>query len=191
MIFTSRVKEIHSSKKHDLALLCLDEEDRDLERERNIAIKKITDELSGALKLNTIVSTLMILMNKIDKYKVEEGNHLKQALLNCATKDLVKLLAPLTPHVAEEMWQMMGQKDASISFAGWPTVDENALKQNIVQVVVQVNGKLRGKFDLSPDSTEEQIKALALADPKILEFMGGKPIKKVIYVPGKLVNFVV
>lgn len=169
----------------------MDEEDRDLERERNLAIKKITDELSGSLKLNTIVSTLMILMNKIDKYKVEEGNHLKQALLNRATKDLVKLLAPLTPHVAEEMWQMMGHKDASIFFAGWPTVDENALKQDVVQVVVQVNGKLRGKFDLSPDSTEEQIKALALADAKILEFMGGKPIKKVIYVPGKLVNFVV
>ena len=86
---------------------------------------------------------------------------------------------------------MMGQKDESVSFSGWPTVDEGALKKALVQIVVQINGKLRGKFDLSPDTTQEEFTKLALSDPKIQEFIGGNPIKKVIYVPGKLANFVI
>jgi leucyl-tRNA synthetase len=168
----------------------LDAEDKDLERERNAAIKKVHDDFTDGLKLNTVVSTLMILMNKIDKYKVDEGNVRKQAILNRAARDMVILLSPLAPHVCEEMWQMMGGQESVIK-AGWPQLDASALKQDLIQIVVQVNGKVRGKFDLPPDTTEDKVKEIAAADAKIQEFIAGKPIKKVIFVPGKLANFVV
>ena len=133
----------------------------------------------------------MILMNKIDKYKVKEGDDQAQGILNRAIESIVLLLSPFTPHMCEELWQKIGHSDESIVHVPWPQYDEGALKQDTIQIIAQVNGKLRGKFDISVESNEDEIKELVLADQKIQEFIQNKPVKKFIYVPGKLVNLVV
>ena len=100
-------------------------------------------------------------------------------------------MSPFTPHICEELWQKMGGQEDSIVRVPWPSYDKNALKQDTVLVVAQVNGKLRGKFDVPTEITEEEIKKIVLADEKIQEFVQNKPIKKFIYIPRKLVNLVV
>ena len=133
----------------------------------------------------------MILMNRIDKYKGEDKNHIKQLILNQAIESVVLLLLPFTPHLCEELWQKMGGKEKSIVHARWPMYDEQALKKDTIQVVVQINGKLRGKFDIASHGSEAEIKTIILADAKLKEFLQDKPIKRFIYIPGKLVNLVV
>ena len=168
-----------------------DTADKDLNRERNAAIKKVTDDLEH-YKFNTAISTLMILMNAIDKYKCEASQAGKQALLNRTLKDLVLLLSPYAPHLCEELWrEKMGGQEESIALAVWPKHDESALKQDVMTIVGQVNGKVRGQFSVPSESTEEQIRDIVLKDAKIQEHTQGRPPKKCIYVPGKLINIVV
>ena len=167
----------------------LDDADKDMERCRHATIKKVTEDIS-AHKFNTAISSLMVLMNKVDKYKVVEGNENKQRLLNKVMQTIILLIAPLTPHFSEELWQMLGGQEGVVQ-AGWPKYNEEALKQDTVNIIVQVNGKLRNKFDITADSTEEQVKALVLADSKIQNFIQDKTIRRFIYIPGKLVNVVV
>jgi len=164
---------------------------RELERQRHAAIKKVTEDISGGYKFNTAISSLMILMNHVDKFPVEPGAGPSQAALNRAARTVVQLLSPFAPHMCEELWQMMGGPQKSLLRVPWPAYDEAALKQNTVQVIAQVNGKLRGKFDLPADIAEEELRRVVLADEKIREFVGDKPVKKFIYVPQKLINLVV
>jgi len=164
----------------------LDDADRELERERNIAVKKVTEDLEK-FKFNTAISGLMVFLNKVERYKSDAPN---QGVVNAALKTLVALLAPITPHLCEELWQVMDGKEESIVRAPWPSYDEGALKQDDVLIVVQVNGKLRGKFDVPVDAGEEDLKALVLKDENILKHTGNKPIRKFIVVPNKLVNIV-
>jgi leucyl-tRNA synthetase len=130
----------------------------------------------------------MILLNHAEKYRTKAPH---QALINKVCRTLVELLAPIVPHVCEEMWQMIGDGEESVSHAPWPSYDDAALEQEVIQIVAQVNGKLRGRFDVPADSTEDRIREIVLADPKIQEFVQHKPLKKFIYVPRKLVNLVV
>jgi len=145
----------------------MDSLDKELERIRHTTIKKVTDDFNKGYKFNTAISSIMILMNHIDKYKVEDKKSLKQSILNDAIKTVVLLLAPLTPHICEEMWQNIGGKEDSIAQVGWPLFEQEALKRDTVQVVVQVNGKLRGKFDVAADINEESLKKIIFADKKI------------------------
>jgi len=169
----------------------LDQEDKDLERERNAAIKKVTEDISQGYKFNTAVSTLMILMNAIDKYKVITGNATKQALLNRSIRTVIVLLAPFTPHICEELWQETGGKEKSVMHVAWPSFDAQALTRDSVQVVAQINGKLRGKFQVASGSSEEEVREIVLKDPKIQEFMAGKPVKRFIYIADKVANIVI
>jgi len=165
--------------------------DKDLERDRNATIKKVTQDLSHGFKFNTAISSIMILMNKIDKYKLDGEGAVKQALLNRAIRTVVLLLSPLTPHICEELWQKMGNVEESIIRVAWPHYDEDALKKDLISIVVQINGKLKGKFDVPAESTEDQIKEIVLDDQKIKEYLQGKDIRRFVYVPGKLANLVV
>jgi leucyl-tRNA synthetase len=169
------------------------EEDKALERERNAAIKKVTEDISQGYKFNTAVSGLMIFMNAVDKYVAPRapGGATSQAVLNRAVRTVVLLLAPFTPHLCEELWEKIGGGQESVARAAWPRYDEAALKQDSAQVVVQVNGKLRGKFQVASGSSEEEVRAIVLRDPKIREFVAGKPVKRFIYVAGKVANIVV
>ncbi len=166
-----------------------DQEDKSIERERNLAIKKVTEDISNGFKFNTAISAMMVLVNKIERYQVE--GHFKQKTVNDAIKTLVLLLAPFTPHVCEELWRIMGGAEESVARVAWPSVDEKAMIQDVVSIVVQVNGKLRGKFDVAPDVDEEHLKKLITADPRIQAHLEGKAVKKLIVVPNKLVNIVV
>ncbi|VAW19267.1 Leucyl-tRNA synthetase, partial [hydrothermal vent metagenome] len=169
----------------------MDEDDLELERERHATIKKLTADLSKDYKFNTAISSMMILMNKIDKYKFESDQQVKQVILNRSAQTMVFLLAPFAPHMCEELYQLLGGEKKSISQDQWPTYDEDILKQDVVQIIVQVNGKLRAKCDVAADSSQEQIKEIALADDRVQSFVAGKEIKKFIYIPGKLANIVV
>ena len=166
-----------------------DKEDRELNRQMHVAIKKVTEDFSH-YKFNTAISALMILLNHADKYKYAPQN---QALINELCRNIVLLLAPITPHVCEELWQTkkMGVQGESIIKAPWPQYDEAALQQEVIRIIAQVNGKLRGRFHVPAKITEGELKETILADPKIREFVGGRSVKKFIYIPQKLVNLVV
>ncbi|MBI3616785.1 MAG: leucine--tRNA ligase [Candidatus Omnitrophica bacterium] len=168
-----------------------DQEDKDLERERNAAIKKVTEDISEGYKFNTAVSTLMILMNAADKYKVVTGNTAKQALLNRAIRTVIVLLAPFTPHICEELWEKTGGNEKSVMNVSWPSFDARALERDSVQVVAQINGKLRGKFQVASGSSEEEVREIVLADARIQEFISGKPVKRFIYIADKVANIVI
>jgi len=166
-----------------------DKEDQDIYRELNIAVKKVTEDFQN-YKFNTAISSLMILMNSLDKYLPAADQANKQALLNHIAKTVVLLAAPIAPHMCEELWEKLGQSGCVVK-AQWPTYDESALQQDEVQIIVQINGKLRGRLQVAAGITEGDLKQLVLADDKIRPFLEGKEIKRFVYVPGKLVNIVI
>jgi leucyl-tRNA synthetase len=170
----------------------------ELERVRNFTIKKVSEDIES-YKFNTAISSLMIHMNKIDKYKVDADDAERQVILNRSIQSVVLCLAPFVPHICEELWHAIkDKKDSpeatvykSVVRHPWPKYDERALKQDTVLVVAQVNGKLRAKFHVEADSSEAQVKAVVLADEKVQKHVDGKPIRKFIYIKNKLVNIVV
>lgn len=166
----------------------LDDKDKQIVFEQHSTIKKITEDFQN-YKFNTAISSLMILMNSVDKYEVTSDT--KQAVLNRVLHSIVLLLSPMTPHLCDELWSLLGHKDLSVMKVQWPQFSEAALVQDTVQIVIQVNGKLRSKLDVSMDSSEDEIKEQVLADAKTQEFIEGKPVRKFIYVRGKLANVVV
>jgi len=166
--------------------------EKELERERNLAIKKVTMDIQDGFKFNTAISGIMVLVNKIEKYahqKTMETVH--HSVLNEAIKTAIILLSPFTPHLCEEMWEEMGGKEESVVRVPWPKYNEAALAQDSVSLVVQINGKLRGKFEVPTDASEDMLRELILNDLKIKEHVIGKSIQKFIVVPNKLVNIVV
>lgn len=163
------------------------EEDKNLEYELHQTIKKVTEDLKN-YKFNTAISAMMILMNHIDKYLTSSQN---QPLINECCKTLVKLMSPFAPHMAEELWQQIGDGESSIMFSGWPEYIEAKLQKETVEIIIQVNGKLRSKMKIDISASEEEIKLSVLNDEKVQQYMAGKELRKFIYVPGKLVNVVV
>ncbi|MDR2982886.1 MAG: leucine--tRNA ligase [Puniceicoccales bacterium] len=155
-------------------------ENPDIERLLHQTIKKVTEDIEN-LRFNTAISQLMIFLNGAEK---AETLSLKTA------RALLQLLAPLAPHIAEELWQRLGGT-GSISESGWPALDESKLVENTVTVVFQVNGKLRGQTVLPKDASKEDMLAAARADENVRKFIDGKETVKEIVVPGKLVNIVV
>jgi leucyl-tRNA synthetase len=162
-----------------------DDATKELERERNNAIKKIAQAFDEGYKFNSAISYMMILANAIDKYKTNN------ALSNQAIETLVLLLTPFTPHVAEEMWQMMGKKETTVSRVNWPALDESALVLSNINYAVQVNGKVRGQILMPVGSSQESIQAAAIAEPNVIKYLENQTIKKIIVVPNKIVSIVI
>ena len=168
-----------------------DEMDAALERERNNAIKRVTQSFEEGYKFNTAISHLMVLGNAIDKYKFETSTLARQNYLNQAIETLVLLVAPFAPHMAEEMWQMMGKPDASIAHVAWPAFDEKALKTSTIMIAIQVNGRVRAQIQITPDMPQEELRKICLNDPAVAKYATEAAIKKFIVVPNKLVSIVV
>jgi leucyl-tRNA synthetase len=169
-----------------------DPENRKLELERNKAIKLVTQSFEEGYKFNTAISHLMVLANAIDKYPYAQSDEPnRRFLLNQAIETLVLLLSPFVPHVAEEMWQMMGKSEASISRAAWPAFDEQALKTSTIVMAVQVNGRVRAQIQVTPDMSQEELRGICLADSNVAKYAQDAAIKKFIVVPNKLVSIVV
>ncbi|BDZ30571.1 leucine--tRNA ligase [Lactiplantibacillus sp. WILCCON 0030] len=145
----------------------------------NETVKKVSEDYE-AMRFNIAISQMMVFVN--EAYKVDD-------LPIVYIEGLVKLLAPITPHLSEELWSLLGH-DKTITYATWPTYDESKLVEDTVQIVLQVNGKVRSHAEVSKDTTKDELEKLALADEKVQEFTAGKTVRKVIAIPGKLVNIV-
>lgn len=150
-----------------------------LEKVYHQTVKKVTENYED-LKFNTAISQLMVFIN--DCYKAEE-------LPREYVEGFVKLLAPVAPHIAEELWAHLGHNE-TISYETWPAFDEAKLVDNEIEIVVQINGKLKTKLMVPTDTTKEQLQEIALGEDSIKEQIDGKTVRKVIAVPGKLVNIV-
>ena len=163
----------------------LTKEDKDLRYILNFAKKKGTDDISVRFNFNTCISGIMELVNALYAY-----NGTNNGLVSEAVRDLIIMLAPFVPHITEELWQMIGGQ-GSVHEQSWVTYDEDALVKDEIEIVVQVNGKIKDKINIAAGLDDEAIKAAALESEKVKEATDGKNIVKVIVVKGKLVNIVV
>ena len=148
-------------------------------------IKKVTEDFHRE-SLNTAVAALMEFVNDLYKLKLEGFSNDWQFIL----EDLLKMLVPFAPHISSELWQQLGNDDF-IEKSGWPKWNEELLKTDKIQIIVQVNGKLRGKIKVSANSEKDEILAIARAEDNVSKFLQDKEILKEIFVPNKLINFVV
>jgi leucyl-tRNA synthetase len=163
-------------------------DEKELNYVRHYTIKSVTED-SEKFQFNTSVSRLMELVNALYKYDSDvQPKNIK--FLEDVIKDLLKLLAPFAPHFAEEMWENMGY-EFSIFNEAWPKHDEPALVKDMVEIGVQINGKLRGRVEVSSSADDKEIERITLEDEKIREYLEGKEVKKVIVIKGRLVNIVV
>ena len=149
-------------------------------------IKKVTQDMEGGFKFNTAISSIMELVNELYRLSGQEQKSKEAA---DALRAIVVLLAPFVPHICEEMNHMLGQRE-SVFKASWPSFDEALIKEDEVSYVIQVNGKVRSKVNACVEAVEEEVKALALGDPRTKEWLKGVSVKKIIVVPGKLVSIV-
>ncbi|MCI6711135.1 MAG: leucine--tRNA ligase [Anaerovoracaceae bacterium] len=164
-------------------------DDRQLYYELNKTVKRVTECLAaGRFSFNTSISSIMELVNEMYRYKETEAPN--YALMREAAVKLVLVLSPFVPHICEEMWQKLGFEH-SLYFEKWPEYDESALVLDTVEIVVQLNGKVKMKADVASGLSREELADIMLADERVKELTAGKNVVKVIAVPGKLVNIVV
>jgi leucyl-tRNA synthetase len=164
------------------------DEQRALRRHAHQALAKVTDDIGRRRTFNTAIAAVMELLNASAKFT--PATPADWAVQREALKLAVTSLSPIIPHVTHALWYALGGRRALIDEA-WPSVDAAALEQATREIVVQVNGKLRSRIAVAVDADEASVRAAALADPAVQKFVGAAPIKKVIVVPGKLVNIVI
>lgn len=163
------------------------EGDKSLNYAMNYTIKKVADDIGDRFNFNTAISSIMELVNEMYRYKEGEIN---EALYGTAMKNLVIMLAPFIPHVTEEMWEHL-QMDGSVHDQLWPEFDEKALVKDTVEIVVQINGKIKEKMNIAGDLSREEMQQVAMENEKVKALTEGKNVVKVIAVPNKLINIVV
>ena len=161
---------------------------QELLRLTHLTIKKVTRDIEDE-KFNTAVASMMEMVNGL--YKIKESHGIDTSdEWRFALESLIQILAPFAPHITEELWHEMGHDD-TVHVGYWPKWDEKYLKSSVMTIIVQVNGKLRAKLELPSDMDKQGVEAAALADENVQKFTNNKPPKKMVYVPGKLVNIVV
>ena len=161
--------------------------DKNLNYVMNYTIKKVSDDIGERFNFNTAISSIMELVNEMYKYRDGEIN---EALYGTAVRNLVVMLAPFVPHVTEEMWEHLEQ-EGSVHNQMWPEFDESALVKDTVEIVVQINGKIKEKMNFAGDLSREEIQKVAMEDENVKALTEGKNVVKVIAVPNKLINIVV
>ncbi|MBH2958169.1 leucine--tRNA ligase [Serratia marcescens] len=171
-----------------LDVAALNEDQKALRRDLHKTIAKVTDDIGRRQTFNTAIAAVMELMNKLARAPQESEQD--RALLQEALLAVVRMLYPFTPHVCFTLWQALGG-EGDVDTAPWPVADEQAMVEDSKLVVVQVNGKVRAKITVSADATEEQVRARAAEEHLVAKYLDGVTIRKVIYVPGKLLNLVV
>jgi leucyl-tRNA synthetase len=165
---------------------------RALRRKTHQTIARITQDFSE-LHFNTSIAALMELLNALGDFEVkpEAATEAERFAVREALEALVLMLAPFTPHVAEELWEALGHAGGLLgSGARWPVADADLARKEALEIPVQINGKLRGRIQATPDTTEDELRAAALADEKVRAIVEGRQIVKVIVVPQRLVNIV-
>lgn len=172
---------------YDVAALT--EADKDLRRVLHSTIKKVTADIDVRFNFNTAISSLMELVNALYAYK-EAVAAPNAGLVYEATSALVKMLAPFVPHMCEELWDGAFDSTASVHTQSWPEYDEDALKVDNIEIVLQVNGKVRGRLVVPAAATKEELEKIAMEDANVKAHIGAATVRKVICVPGRLVNVV-
>lgn len=182
--FTDMAKA--GSDKYDVSALTPAE--KGLRRILHATIKKVTADIDGRFMFNTAISSIMELVNAF--YKFQGSDNVNKNLIREVVFSLIKLLAPFAPHVADELWELTGH-NSSVHLEKWPSYEEAALVQSEVEVVLQVNGKVRGRINVPADLDRDALGEAAMKHPRVMEYTASKEIIKVIAVPNKLVNIVV
>ncbi len=159
----------------------------DLRRKTHQTIKKVTEDVDGRFHFNTAIAAVMELVNAVYSFKSAREN---PGVMREALETIVRLLNPFVPHICEDLWARLGHAD-SIELAGWPDWDEKALAADEITLVVQVNGKVRSKVSVPADADKAALEEAALGEANVQRFIEGKEVRKVIVVPGRLINIVV
>jgi leucyl-tRNA synthetase len=169
----------------------LSPQQKTLRRQVHETIQKVSDDIGRRYAFNTAIAALMELLNAVSKF--DDSSEQGRAVRNEALEAMVLLLNPVTPHISHALWQALGHPigPGPLDDRPWPTVDTAALAKDTVTLAVQVNGKLRATIEVSVSASREEIERVALAEPKVADFVGTATPKKVIVVPGKIVNVVI
>jgi leucyl-tRNA synthetase len=165
----------------------LSDQGKSLHRQIHKTIKKVTDDIERRLQVNTAIASVMELMNAVSRFS--PLNESDRAVVQQALETACLLLAPVVPHISSVLWQALGH-DNDIIDAPWPLADETAMVQDEIQYIVQVNGKLRDRLQVAADADQQTIEQLAQASESVQRHIEGKTVRKVIVVPGRLVNIV-
>ena len=161
---------------------------KDLRRKLHETIAKVGDDYGRRYSFNTAIAAVMELLNVLGKFDDASDNG--RALRQEALETVVLLLNPITPHACHALWQQLGHAETVLEDIAFPQADPAALKRDALTLAVQVNGKLRGTIEVAADATREQLEALGLAEPNVVKFLEGMSVRKVIIVPGKIINIV-
>jgi leucyl-tRNA synthetase len=181
-------EHLQRAKPDPLAAATLTESQRAMRHAVHATLAKVTDDLGRRRVFNTAIAAVMELMNTLGRFADDSAQG--HAVVQEALELIVQMLAPIVPHACHVLWRELGHTDALID-RRWPTPAAEALVQDTIEIVVQVNGKLRGRVTVPAAAQEQNVRAAALADANVQKWVEGKPIRKVIVVPGKLVNVVV
>jgi leucyl-tRNA synthetase len=174
-----------------LDVSALNTQQKNLRRKVHETIRKVNDDIGRRYTFNTAIAAVMELINQMVKYDTDaDANNQTNAVMKEAVESVVLLLSPIVPHITQQLWQDMGHTDV-VAEATWPVCDEAALSRDEVELVVQVNGKLRSKIQAPVDADNAAVEALVMQDERIIDNIEGKTVRKVIVVPGRLVNLVV
>ena len=182
--FSEKIKA--ASGAYDIAALT--PEEKELRRVLHVTIAKVTEDVKERFTFNTALSSIMELVNAF--YGFQDAADVNPHLVRETALDLVKLLAPFAPHITEELWQRLGG-EKSVHIQPWPAYEEAAMRQDEVEIVLQINGKVRDKIVVAAELDAAGMEQAALAQPRVKQYTEGKTIVKVIAIPGKLVNIVV
>ena len=161
---------------------------RDLRRQIHEMLAKVTTDIGRRRTFNTAIASVMELMNTLAR--ADDHSPQGRAIMQEALDIVVRVLSPVVPHACHALWRELGH-DTAVVDERWPAVDPQALARESIEVVVQVNGRLRGRVTVPVDAGEELVREVALADANVQRFVEGRPVRKFVYVPGKLANVVV
>jgi leucyl-tRNA synthetase len=166
----------------------LNDAQRDLRRAVHQTIAKVSDDVGRRYTFNTAIAAVMELINKVGRFDVQTDAD--RAIMTEALDAVVLMLSPIVPHICHRLWRVLGHESA-VTDAAWPVADQNALHVDTVEIVVQVNGKLRARIQSPANASKDALQDAALGDENVRRFIADKNIRKIIVVPGKLVNVVV
>ncbi len=179
---------INEGKAPTLDTTSLTDAQRELRRKIHLTIDKVNDDIGRRYTFNTAIAAVMEMMNALSRADIKEDND--HAIMREGVETAILLLAPIVPHITDALWIALGHENALIN-AAWPESDPAALEQSTIEMVIQVNGKLRSKIIIDKNTDKEQIEAMATEDENIKRHTEGKTIRKIIVIPERLVNIVV
>lgn len=172
----------------DLDTNALNDAQKSIRRVTHETIAKVGDDIGRRFTFNTAIASVMELINALTKFK--DDSEQGRAVMQESLQSIVLLLSPIVPHITHEIWKVLGQ-DSSLLEQSWPKVDKSALEKDSLQIIVQVNGKLRSRIEVAASASKDEIEVAAVTDENVKRFTDDKQVVKVIVVPGKLVNIVV